>query len=87
MKMVRQNRKPKKVDTEGGGEAPQLIFDPDLPVIVVLPGDRIVAEQEATPNDPIHHMNDGKFVRSKDFDSCHSRHLKISNSSQESNRT
>ncbi|MFO1045262.1 MAG: hypothetical protein U0941_26085 [Planctomycetaceae bacterium] len=45
------------------GESLEKIFNPNLTMIVeILPRDRIVAQQEATTSNTIHHMNDYNFV-------------------------
>ena len=33
------------------------VFDPAIAVIEILAGDRIISEQKAPPDDPIHHMD------------------------------
>ena len=62
MKVVRQDRKAEQINPEIGSEPALLIFDPDLSMVIVLAGDRIIAQQKASPHDAIYHMHHGNFV-------------------------
>ncbi len=37
-------------------------------MVMVFSGQRIVSQQETSPHSPIHDMDDGNFIGSKDFD-------------------
>ena len=53
--MIGENREPEKINSKAGGETIQGIFDARLTVIVVLPGDGIVAEQKTSADNSIPH--------------------------------
>jgi hypothetical protein len=42
-------------------------------VVVVIPRDGVIPQQETATNDTVHHMNDGNLIRSKDFRPSQSR--------------
>ena len=63
--MVRQHRVTKKINPEPFRLQAEAIFNPGFAVIVVLPGQRIIAEQKAPPRRAIHHMHDGNFLGRK----------------------
>ena len=74
MKMIRQNRKPEKIDSEVRCEPTQLILDPDLPMVLVLPRQGIVTQQKVTTNHAIHDMHNRHFLGRKQFQAGRMRH-------------
>ena len=45
----------------------QLFIEPDLTMIKVLPGDRVISEQKTATHGAIPDMHDGDFIRHKHF--------------------
>ena len=76
MKMIGENREPRKINSKAGSEAFQEIFDPRLAVIIVLPGDGIATEQKTAKDDSIHHRDDRNFVRAKNLHARSTSHRK-----------
>jgi hypothetical protein len=71
----------KKVDPKTSSKALQLLFDPDLAMIVMASGHPIVSEPETPSNNPVHDMDNGNHIRRKDFytgQSCQRSSPKIS---------
>jgi len=55
------------------------VLDPDLAMVIVLPGDGIVPQQKAPQHHAVHDMHDRNFVRRKHFHPCQSRHGSLHN--------
>ena len=53
MEMVRKNRVAKQIDPKTRGETLQLLFDPDLAMIIIVSSDRIVSEQKASADNTV----------------------------------
>ena len=67
MKVIEENREPRKINSKAGGEPFQKIFDPRLAVIIVLPGNGIVTLQKTATDDSIHLRDERNFVRAKNL--------------------
>ena len=59
--MIRQDRKPEKIDPDVRCQQTQLVLDPDLAMVKVLSRDRIVPRQKATTNHAIYDMHNRHF--------------------------
>lgn len=80
--MVRQNRERKEVNLEVRGEEFELLFDPNLLVIVVGSGNRINAKKLASVHHPGANIQECNLARIKFFrtrQSGHRRNLRESN--------
>ena len=78
MKVIGEDAEPDQVDSELGSQAPKVVFNPDFAVVVVLSGDRVVADQKAASDDAVHDMHDCDFVVGENFrpsEPSHSRSL------------
>ena len=67
MEMVREDAETEQIDPETTGKVLQTIFEPLFAMIVIHTRDRIVSQQEAAPDTPLHDVDDGDLVRIEDF--------------------
>ncbi|WP_144059333.1 hypothetical protein [Rhodopirellula sp. SWK7] len=74
MKVIGKNRKAEQVNPEGRRELSQRRLNPNLAVIKVLPGNRVITHQEASSHGPIEHMSDHDFARIQNFRPRHPNH-------------
>ena len=61
--MVLQNRLTEQINSEVLRLMSQLLIDPNLAMVIVLPADRIIAKQETPPHCAVHHMHNRNFIR------------------------
>ena len=62
--MIGKKRKLEKINSELSRKQTQLILNPDLSMVVVFTGNRIITQQKATTNHAIHDMPNRHFLRS-----------------------
>jgi hypothetical protein len=74
VKVVRKYAEANQINAEAGSKAIQLLFDPNLAVIVVLAGERICSQQKTASNDARDHMDGSHDLWAKHFSTCESRH-------------
>ena len=67
----------KQVNPEEPGLMHQLLVQPTFSVVIVLSGDRIVAQQKAPPNRAVHDMHNCDFVRCKQLNPGSSGHAAL----------
>jgi hypothetical protein len=67
MEMIGQNGKTEDIYPKPASQFPQACFEPNLAVIEVLTGKRVVTTQKAMTYAPIDAMKNRNFVRIKDL--------------------
>ena len=76
MKVIGEDAEPEQVDAELSGQAAEVVFDPDFAVVVILSGDRGVADENAVSDDSVHDMHDCDFVVGENFRPSESSHIR-----------
>jgi hypothetical protein len=72
--VIGHDRLTQQINAKVFGLMHELLIDPELAMVIVLSGDRIVSQQKTPPHRAIHDMHDRNFVRRKHFhpsQSCH----------------
>ena len=72
--MIRKDRKTEKIDPKASRQALQLLFDPDLAMVIGLSGDGIRSKKKTPTNDAIHDVNDCNLIGGKHFGSSQTCH-------------
>jgi hypothetical protein len=65
--MVRQDRPAEQINAKVPSLMNQLCIEPDLTVIKILPGDRVISEQETATHCAIRNMENCDLIRRKHF--------------------
>ncbi|WP_197168908.1 hypothetical protein, partial [Novipirellula galeiformis] len=63
----RENRESQQINSEGGSELLQMLFDPDFAMVEVFSRVRIIPHQETSPDSSIVNVSDRDFARIEDF--------------------
>jgi hypothetical protein len=80
--MVRQDRLTEQVDPKVLRLMSQLLIDPNLAMVIVLPADHIFAKQKAPPHRAIHDVDNRNFIRRKNLHTSQPRHSSPVNNMQ-----
>jgi hypothetical protein len=65
--VVRHDRIADQVDSEECCKLAEVLFDPHLSVIEILPRNRIIPHEETTPDGAIEDVSDRDFIGIKNF--------------------
>jgi hypothetical protein len=76
VEVIREATEGQQIDPKSTSQSPQLFFNPDFPVIEILPGHRIIAQQKTPAHDPADHMHHRHFVWGEHLRPSQPRHDK-----------